>query len=163
MEEDAKPVIDSKVRFTGFALYDEVRLQYFRRFEDALNYFQSNLIYVIEGKTPAKYVANFVSRVCSLYIELEPKLNYMKNSKLTKNLEKMNRYLSSGEFIPDQDINPKMLEKLQGDPEKNIVRLFLEFSTYLRDLRMFLEDNGITRYEQPKYDPAEEVIRGYAR
>jgi hypothetical protein len=164
MEEEIKAAeIDSRIRYSALALFDEVRMAYFRRFEDCLNFYIGCINYLSDGKVPSKYMPNFISRVIALYVEIAPKIEYIKNKELEENLKKIEKY-RGGEFTADLKLIPPSIEKkFNNEKEKESIALFLEFGNYLFALRTFMELDGITKYEQAKYDPAEAVIRGYVK
>jgi hypothetical protein len=156
MEEE--PQSEDEVTYKGMALYDPVRFQYFKRFEDALNYYQKCLTELAAGYVP-KDTVTFVSKVCALYLELQPKLEYS-TVKYKERLKTIEKYMLTGNFRSGNELSELdfPLDKVQKQNERNIIALFLEFTTYFFDLRNFIEANGITHYENAKYSLRKQII-----
>jgi hypothetical protein len=152
---------DSTITYKGMALYDPVRFQYFKRFEDALNNYQECIKQISGGFVPNN-TYTFVAKVASLYVEIFPKLEY-NESKLKDNLAHIENSLVTGVFEPRKQLSSDIHLKVEKAAERNVLALFLEYSSYFLQLRQFLEQNGITSYEVKKYDEAEEPIRDLAR
>lgn len=169
MDESSDPL--NAVSYKGAALFDPVRYQYFRRFEEALNYYQACILDLSTGSVP-KQTATFISKVIVLYVEIKPKLYYATSqgedrdekatNKLGDMLSGINDYLKSGNYRPKTELSKSDFQHINIDSERKTVALFLEFSNYFLALRDFFEVNGITKYEFPKYDETEQPIRAMA-
>jgi hypothetical protein len=151
--------LDGGLSYKGFALYDQVRFQYFKRFEFALNEYQECLKSVINGKLPPLTINSFVSKICTLYIELSPKIQYVKDEKLKNALTNIERYIATGEFKPNIALTADQFPAIQKIDERELAALFVEFSHYLFYLRLFIEKNGITFYERTEFQLHENPIR----
>lgn len=145
-------------RFSGYALFDEVRLRYFKRFENSLDLLEANQKYISQGYLP-RYLWEFISTVCSLYVELEPKLDYGKDRDLVVALGKIKRLMQTGQYELDNS-KLKSLGKIEDIDQQKSLAIYFDFVAYFFQMRRFIELNGITKYEQAEHDLAEMIMRG---
>lgn len=145
-------------KFSGYALFDEVRLRFFKRFENSLDLLEANQKYISQGYLP-RYLWEFISTVCSLYVELEPKLDYGKDKQVAKALGKIKMLMETGQY----DIDPttmKKMAKIEDEDQQKSLAIYFDFVAYFFQMRKFIEFNGITKYEQAEHDLAEMIMRG---
>lgn len=151
----------SDTKFAGYGLDDEVRKKYFDRFENSLTLFEANIKYLSNGFYP-KYLWEFVATVCALYVEFLPKFDYGKDADIVANMAKIESYIRTGVYALDQRTLEGLARITDGE-EKKAVLIYFDFVKYFMQLRIFMEKNGITKYERPQHNPAEMILRGVAK
>jgi hypothetical protein len=145
-------------KFAGYALFDEVRRRIFNRYENSLDLLEANTKYISQGFLP-KYLYEFIATVGALYVELEPKLKYGNEKDKFDDLIKIKTLLRSGQFtLPGVQL--ARLEKVDDEEQKKSLALYFQFVDYFFTIRSFIEENGITKYEQAEHDLAEMIMRG---
>jgi hypothetical protein len=152
-------VEEEEITMRGSALFDPVKFQYFKRLEETLNRYQDCVRDISQRSVPAK-TYEFVSYVISLYIEIEPKLDF--SEAIRKQLLPLEKYIETGEYEPIYQLDQKTFPNVKNEKERKIIALFLEFSQYFSIIRIFFEQNGITQYEKQKFRLKEQLIRARA-
>lgn len=145
-------------KFSGYALFDEVRLRYFRRLENSLDLLEANQKYISKGEMP-RFLWEFISTVCSLYVEMEPKLNYGKDKEIANNLLKIKYLMTTGTFSLTKE-SLQNVSRVDDEDMKKSLATYFDFVNYFFQLRNFIELNGITHYEQAEHDLAGMIMYG---
>lgn len=157
----------SEVFYHGYGLDDSVRTRIFARYERCLDLFEENQMYISEGYMPKKNW-EFIGATCGLFLELMPKFGYGKKNVMQDEQDLVLSFIYSRTFKLTNDLNV-ILERVAdqtNDDQALMLRknkmLYFGFVKIFIKLRVFLESNGITKYERKEWDREGMLIRGAA-
>jgi hypothetical protein len=131
------------IKFIGYAPYDTVKLEILEKYQQAITEYEKCVPALISGLL-AKDLPTFIAKTISLYIYLKPKLE---RDKAFPNMAlAIDNIISTG------------LEIEARKEREHYKKIFLEFSQYLSNMRMYMESNGITQYEMVKLPIQKTII-----
>ena len=143
---DAKPNEKPTIvtQWAGIPLYETVKMNLFETYWDAVKYLTTSNTYRSQeaklSDTEVGKVGNlFKSKVMQLYFALRPKLQYQKQKPVYEDIKAID---------PDRFLS---------NPHSLSIDAAIEL---LSSLGEFLEEDGVTKFEQEKFDPRHAWVGG---